>query len=209
MSKVTGLRPDKNKRRIIVSLDSSLSFAVDMEVVVAAGLHIGQDLSADRIEELKEANLSQKCFDAALNYIKYRPRSEVEIRQRLRRRGFDNNIVNKVILRLKEQRLIDDTAFVEYWMDNRLSFSPRSRRLIKYELRQKGIAVETADEAVSDLDDEVSAYKAGLKKVRVFAALDYDEFCSRLSNYLKWRGFSYEIIARVTARLWQEQQTFS
>ena len=105
--------------------------------------------------------------------------------------------------------MINDIAFAQYWKDNRLSFNPKSQRLIKRELKQKGIAIETADEAVRDLDDEANAYKAGLKKARVLAASEYNEFRSRLSSYLRWRGFSYEVIDHVSARLWQEQQTSS
>jgi regulatory protein len=141
-----------------------------------------------------------------LNYLGYRPRSEAEVRQRLHRRGFNDDVVDKVIIGLKERRLIDDVAFAQYWRDNRLSFRPRSRRLIKLELRQKGVAAETANEVVEGLDDESAAYEVGLKKARVLSGLDYREFHRYLSDHLRRRGFDYEIIRSAVARLWQEQQ---
>ena len=209
MGRITALRMGGGRRRVDVFVDGSLSFAIDGEVAGRAGLEVGQHLSADQIEELTQTSLFQNCLDAALRYLSYRPRSDAEVRQRLRRHGFANDVVSRTITELEQRKLIDDVAFAHFWMDNRLSFSPRSRRLIKLELRQKGVAYQTADEVTGDLDDEASAYEAALKKARVLAALDYGEFCRRLSGYLRRRGFSYEVVSTVVARLWHEQQTTS
>ncbi len=209
MGRITALRLGRNKKRINVFIDGSFSFAIGKEVAAGAGLQIGEGLSMDQIEELKQVDSFQSCFEAALHYLGYRPRSEAEVRQRLFRRSFTDDAVNKVIVELRERKVIDDAAFAQYWKDNRLTFSPRSRQLIKRELRQKGVATETADEIVGDLNDETSAYEAGLKKARVLVTLDYSEFRSRLSGYLRRRGFSYEVISCVLARLWQERQIAS
>jgi regulatory protein len=206
VGRITALQVSRSNKRVNVFIDGSFSFALDVEVVAKEGLQVGRHLSAEQVEKLKQADLLQNCSKAALHYLGYRPRSETEVRQRLHRRGFDGDVVDKVITGFKERKLIDDVAFARYWRDNRLSFKPRSRRLIKLELRQKGVAAETASEAVKDLDDEVMAYEAGLKKARVLASLDYTEFRRRLSGYLQRRGFNYEIINSVVVRLWQERQ---
>lgn len=209
MGRITALRVGGSKKRVSVFVDGSFSFAIDKEVAARAGLQVGQHLSGGQIEELTQADLFQGCFGAALRYLSYRPRSESEVRQRLYRHGFGDDVVSKAIIELKGRKLIDDVAFAQYWKDNRLSFSPRSRRLMKLELRQKGIAMETADEVTGDLNDEINAYEAGLKKARVLTTLDYGEFRRRLSGYLRRRGFTYEVISYVVARLWHEQQAAS
>jgi regulatory protein len=203
---ITALRVNYRKKKVTVFIDSSFSFDIGDEVAATSGLEIGQHLSSEQIKELKQVDIFQRCFGAALHYLGYRPRSETEVRQRLRHRGFNGAVVDKVIVGLKERRLIDDVAFAQYWRDNRLSFRPRSRRLIKLELRQKGVAIETADEVVENLDDENAAYEAGFKKARVLSSSDYSEFHSRLSGHLQRRGFGYEIISSTVMRLWQEKQ---
>jgi len=100
-------------------------------------------------------------------------------------------------------------AFAQYWRDNRLSFNQRSQRLIKLELRQKGVTAETANEVLENLNDEIAAYEVGLKKMRFLANLDYSEFHRRLSGYLQRRGFDYGTIKSVVVRLWQERQSGS
>ena len=209
MGKVTALKTDGVGRRIKVFVDGSLLFIVDKKVIAKAGLQLGQDLSVSQIEELKRTFLLQNCLDAALHYLSYRPRSESEIRQRLNQRGFGNNLINIVIDTLKERGLVDDVAFARFWKDNRLLFSPRSRRLVQHELRQKGVSAEMADEVTSGSDDESSAYKAGVRKMRGLTSADYDEFCRRLFGYLRRRGFSYEVAGRVIERLWLARPTNS
>jgi regulatory protein len=203
---ITALRVNGRKKQVSIFIDGSFSFSISEEVAATSGLKVGQHLSAEQIDKLKKADLSHNCFGAALNYLGYRPRSEAEVRQRLHRRGFNDEVVDKVVIGLKERGLIDDVAFAQYWRDNRLSFRPRSRRLIKLELRQKGVAAETANEVVEGLDDESAAYEVGLKKGRVLSGLDYREFHRYLSDHLRRRGFDYETIRSAVARLWQEQQ---
>ena len=206
MGTITALRSNDAKKQVNVYVDGLFSFTLADELAVTNRLEVGQHLSADQIEELKETNLFKSCYDAALHYLSYRPRSANEVKQRLRRRGFDSKVIKDVILKLKERRLIDDVAFSEYWRNNRLSFSPRSGRLIKLELRQKGVAADTANEVVKDLDDENYVYEAGLRKARRLSSSDYDDFRVRLYGYLRRRGFSYETVKCAVARLWQEKQ---
>ena len=205
MGMITALKVNDRKKQVSVFLDGLFSFTVVKEVAAATGLKIGQRLLAEQIEELKKASLFQSCLGAALHYLGYRPRSEKEVRQRLRHRGFSDEVVDKVIIELKERRFIDDVAFAQYWRDNRLSFKPRSRRLIELELRQKGVTAETANGALEGLDDANAAYKAGLKKMRVLSGLNYSEFRHRLSSHLRRRGFGYETINSAVMRLWQER----
>ncbi|MBM4445870.1 MAG: regulatory protein RecX [Chloroflexi bacterium] len=209
MGVITALRVNGKKKQVSVFVDGSFSFSIGDEVAVTAGIKVGQHLSAEQIKELKQVDIFQNCFEAALHYLGYRPRSEAEVRQRLHRRGFNDEVVDKVIIKLKERSLIDDEAFAQYWKDSRQSFRPRSRRLIKLELRQKGVASETANEVVADLDDEAAAYRVGLRKARVLSGSDHSEFRRRLVGYLRRRGFDYGTISAVVVRLWQERQTDS
>jgi regulatory protein len=203
---ITALRINDRKKQVNIFIDGSFSFSISEEIAATSGLKVSQHLSAAQIEKLKKADLYHNCFGAALNYLSYRPRSEAEVKQRLHRRGFNDDLVDKVIVGLKNRRLVDDVAFAEYWRDNRLSFRPRSRRLLKLELRRKGVAAEIANDVVEGLDDESAAYEVGLKKARFLSGLEYREFYHYLSNHLRQRGFDYETIRSVVARLWQERQ---
>ena len=155
---------------------------------------------------MADSNSLQACLDAAYRYLSYRPRSEAEIRQWLHRRGFASEVAQEAIAKLREQNLSDDFAFAQFWKDNRLSFRPKSKRLIEKELRDKKVAAEIIEQVTEDINDEEIAYKLGTSRMPALAHLDYPDFLRRLSNYLGYRGFSYEVIKHAAALVWQERE---
>lgn len=148
----------------------------------------------------------QNCLDGLYRYLTYRPRSEGEIRQWLRRRGFAHEVAGAAVARLKEQNLSDDLAFARFWRDNRLSFRPKSRRLIRKELRDKKVAAEIIEQVTEDIDDEKIAYELGCRRMPFLARLDYPDFYRRLSSYLAYRGFDYTVIRHTASLLWHERE---
>jgi regulatory protein len=187
-----------------VYLDGRFSFSLGVEVAVKEKLEVGQEVSGDRTEALVKKEQYRRCFEAALRYLGYRPRSESEVRFRLRRRGFSGEDIETAITRLKEQSLLDDEAFARFWKDNRESFSPRSQRLTRMELRRKGVVGDVIDRVVDELDDTESAHRAALSKVRHWPRSDYDSFRRRLGEYLRRRGYSYEVINSTVEQVWKE-----
>ena len=206
MNKITAIQIGKSRgKRVNVSLDGRFAFSLAAEVVLKEGLRVGQELSAADVEALAGSDHFHRCLNAALYCLSYRPRSEFELKERLHRRGFDGDSVGAVLARLREQGLVDDMAFAQFWKDNRESFSPRSQRLTSLELRRRGVAEETIAQVVGVIDDDDSAYRAALSKARSLSLSDYQSFRQRLAGYLKRRGFSYGVINHTVERVWQKQ----
>ncbi len=206
MKKITAIHSGKGRgERVNVSLDGRFAFSLEAEGAVKEGLQVGQELSNSHIEALARSDHFYRCLNAAAHYLSYRPRSEFELRKRLYQRGFDGDCVEAVLAKLKEQELVDDIAFAQFWKDNRESFSPRSRWLTKLELRRKGVAEDIIDQVVDVIDDDDCAYRAALSKARSLSMSDYQSFRHRLGEYLKRRGFSYGVINHTVERVWQKQ----
>jgi regulatory protein len=206
MGKITRLKAGKSReKQVNVFLDGKLAFGMLTEVALKEKLKVGQELSESRLEALAGIDRYQRCFNAATRYLGYRPRSEAEIRQRLHRHGFDTDCTEKTLARLKEQGLLDDTAFARFWIDNREAFSPRSRRLTKLELKRKGLDIDIIEQAVSEVNDSDNAYRAALSRERRLPRADYQDFRLRLGQYLGRRGFSYNVISETVERVWKEK----
>lgn len=205
MKRVTAIGEGKRrKRRVNIFLDDKFALSLEAKLALKEGLRVGQELSEGDIEALASAELSQRCLDAALHYLSYRPRSQAELRERLARRGFDEANIAAALARLKEQGLVDDLAFAQFWKENRQSFRPRSRWLVRRELKQKGVADDVIDQVVNDIDDGESAYQAAMAKANSLPAADYESFRKRLGGYLKRRGFGYGVINNTLKKLWEE-----
>jgi len=203
MKTITAIKAQRRGRdEANIFLDGAFAFSLRREVVEEQGLRLGQVLSDSQVEELEGAELFGRCFNAALRLLSYRPRSEAEIRARLSRR-FEGEIIGRVLLQLKARRMVDDAAFAQFWRENRESFSPRSKRLLKLELKQKGIDHEVVGEVLEGIDDEENAYRAAQRRGRTLER-DYETFRRKLGAFLGRRGFSYGVINRTIERLWQE-----
>jgi regulatory protein len=206
MKTVTSIEPQKRQReRVNLYLDGAFAFSVSVSVAAEVGLYQGQRLAPVEVEKLKDADLHASSLNSALRLLSQRPRSEAEIRTRLRRRGYDAGTIEQVLVKLRERKLLDDLAFAQFWRESRENFRPRSRRLIELELRQKGVDAEAIAEVTAAVDDELGAYKAAQKKARSLAGLDYHSFRKRLGAFLRQRGFAYELINITIERIWQEQ----
>jgi regulatory protein len=147
----------------------------------------------------------QVCLNASLGFLAFRPRSEAEMRERLRKKGFGEGEIEKTIAHLKKINLLDDAAFAAYWKENRAEHRPRGQRLLKAELRQKGLEREVIEVAVEDVDDAAGAYRAAQRKARSLRGVDYLEFRSKLGRFLQRRGFDFAISQRTVKQLWEEK----
>jgi regulatory protein len=207
MSKITGIKKSKSReKRVNIYLDDKFALGLLAETALKEGLKIGQEISKSQLVVLEGKDLFQRCLNAALRFLGYRPRSEAEIRQRLQRHGYDSEDIEKAITRLKEQGLVDDIAFARYWKDNRETFSPRSQRMTKLELKRKGLSNDIIEQVIGEIDERDSAYRAALKRASRLSASEYQVFRQRLGTYLGRRGFNYNIIKEITERVWKEQE---
>ena len=206
MSKITALRAGKGRdKRLNIFLDGRFAFSLGVEVAVKENLQVGQELFSNQIESLTGSDEVQRCLEAAYRYLGYRPRSESEIRERMQRRGFAAETIDAVVIRLREQALLDDEAFARFWKENRDSFHPRSRWLTGLELKRMGVEDNVVNQAVAGIDDEENAYRAALQKTRHCTPADYQSFRRRLGDYLRRRGFNYEVISHAVEKIWQER----
>jgi regulatory protein len=146
------------------------------------------------------------CYEAALHYIEYRPRSEAEVRRHLQyKRRFQAESVSRAVAKLKELQLIDDRAFSEMWARERVTNRHKSSLMVRRELMQKGVDTGIIENVTSDIDDEANALRAGMSKARLIRNLEYPEFYKRLASYLSRKGYGAELVQRVVRRLWGDR----
>lgn len=201
---ITALKVQKrNPNRVNVYLDNE--FAFGLARIVAAWLHVGQELDEAKIASLQKEDQAEVAYQKALHFLSFRPRSEKEVEQRLLKEDYTENVISATIDRLKEQHFLSDPQFAALWVENRTAFRPRSQRMLAMELRQKGIAEEVISSALEQTDeDEVLAYQAAQRYVRRLKGLEWQVFRQRLTGYLGRRGFHYGTAAPVVRRIWAE-----
>jgi regulatory protein len=194
----------RNKERVNVFLDGEYAFAVSLDT--ATTLKKGQRLSAAEIDALKQDGEVDLAYQRALRYLGMRPRSSAEIVTYLKRKEYDEAIVEVVVRRLHERNYLDDDAFARFWVENRNRFRPRGAQALRYELRQKGVERETIDATLEEQDEDGAAWAAAEEKISRLANLEKMEFEQKLMGFLARRGFRFDVCRRTAAQAWQQLQ---
>lgn len=136
--------------------------------------------------------MKKDALTIALNFLKYRPRSVLEIEQKLKTKKIPENEIKKVIVVLKKEKLLDDLEFAKMWVRDRNLLRPTGSFLLKLELKKFGISDEMVEIVLKNQDEEDLAKKTLESKSRLKNA-DYD----KKVNFLKRRGFSHSIIFKI------------
>jgi regulatory protein len=135
-------------------------------------------------------------YDRALNMLSFRPRSVVELRNGLRRKGEPSDQIEVAINRLLELKLLDDATFARQFARMRILGPGASKIRIAQELRRKGVARELVDRAVEELKEEegidasAALHRVAEKKWRSLSKLDEFTRRRRLYAFLARRGFN-------------------
>ena len=207
---ITNIQAQKrNRNRVNIYLDDEFAFSLDR--MAAAWLTVGKQIGKEDIFRLQEKDEFETALNRALHFLSYRARSEKEMRTYLANKGYEEPQIERVIARLKEENLIDDLDFAQNWLDSRQRHHPRSQSVMKYELRQKGVAESEIEEALrtSGLDDVELVMKVGRKLSPRYQNLDQMEFNRKLAGAMQRRGFTYAIVKDCLSILWEEKSESS
>ncbi len=146
-------------------------------------------------------------MSAALRLLTGRDRSEAELANRLKRKGFSAENIEKTVQRCRELGYLDDARYARQ-RARMLTGSGRAvgHRLLN-ELKSRGIDETTAREAIDDTLSELDQDKILIDLLeRRFVGFDYraadDRMKKRVVNYCLRRGFP---LSRVLAILKEER----
>jgi len=96
---------------------------------------------------------AHEAATAALRLLRYRARSEHELRERLLGKEHPAEAVDEAVGRIRAWGLLDDAEFAADWVRGRRRLRGRSRGALERELRGKGVAEAHIAGAVAGIDE--------------------------------------------------------
>lgn len=206
---ITALRPRGAKANsFTVELSTGESLRLRAETVAARGLNVGDTVDAAGILAWQRDDSDRRAVEAGLTFVSYRPRSAKEVADHLRRKAFDAAARDHALRRLTELGYVDDAAFARFWVESRDTHRPKGKRALAWELRRKGVADATIEDALARFggDEAALAAKVARKRAATLATADPYRFRRQLGAFLARRGFGYEVVEQVVGELWQERR---
>lgn len=201
--KITAIETQKHDaNRVNVHVDGAFRLALGAEIAFTEHLHVGDEVDDARLEALERMDASWRAREAALSLLSFRPRTAAELRKRLTEKEFPADVAADVVERLGEMGLVDDSAFAETFVRDRVRLKPKGKRLLARELRVRGVDAARAEDAIDEVMERTETSETDLArqaaaKWRPRAGEDPRKVRARLHAFLARRGFGTDAIREV------------
>lgn len=191
----------------LLQLSNGEEIMVHEDILVRYRLLSGKEIEPQLLTTLEYEGEVQQGYIKAINYISYRPRSTFEVKQYLLRKQVAEQSIADILNRLTEQRYLDDAQFAQKWIENRQLLKPKGKYALQAELKEKGIAADIIQDALSTLDMDrqmEQAEETARKKMRQIRDKEWKDARLKLMRFLSYKGYEMDIIHQVIAKLESE-----
>ena len=193
---VTALK-QSSPGRFLVEFDGGETLRSTLEAVTDERLYVGKELDEKAFEELKRSSSKALDRQKALEMLSRRPYSRRELKDKLLRRGTDEQSAEDCIAWLDEHGFLDDGEYAGA-VARHYGAKGYGAGRVKSELRRRGIERELADETLAELPENTEKIDAYIAR-RLSDPKDRDSV-RKIGAALFRRGYSWEEIRAALRR---------
>lgn len=173
-------------------------FLISYDFYSFLDLNTGDELDLSLYKDILSENNFNRCKQYALRQISYTSKTSYDLKNKLYKKGYSKDNIDRVIYFLKSFNLINDDLYVKNFVNDKSKISMWSKSKIRYMLKSKFIDDSLIDEYLNTI-----SYEEEYKKAKTLALRRFDLGHSRdkIYRFLAYRGFSYDIIRDVLEEL--------
>ncbi|MCT7659502.1 recombination regulator RecX [Mycobacterium deserti] len=103
-------------------------------------------------QSTSEVPREEQAHNLCLRLLTARARTRAELEGQLAKRGYPDDLSERVLDRLTQVGLVDDAGFAEQWVQSRRRTAGKGKRALAAELRTKGVDNDVIAAALADID---------------------------------------------------------
>ncbi|KNY26265.1 regulatory protein RecX [Pseudobacteroides cellulosolvens] len=188
----------KNKDNVVLNIDGKYSLVISEEEYLRSNLYEKTEITKEEFDYINHQINYRNAKSVAIRFVSLKLRSEKEILNRLNDEGFDEDTVLKAIEEMKAMGYINDLLYASKFIHDRCKLKPKSLKMLKFELKNKGISDSIICEVLDKMDIDESAVAEGLVRKK-FGKYDLndDKIVKKVYYFLRHRGYSSSVIESV------------
>lgn len=197
----------KNKERVNIYIDDTFAFGLSIDIFLKYNLKKDQEIDNKFIEEILLEEENNKSINLALKYLSYRQRSEKEVHDYLKGKGYDDGIINRTIAYLLEKDYLNDYQFAKSFIRDKSYLNKYGINKIRYDLLNKGVSKEIIAKTLRfNYDEEYeNAIALANKKMNSYKNQDRNTIYRKLGSFLQRKGYRYETVSKVLKDVLDEE----
>ncbi len=201
MNEITQITPQvKDKTRCSVYIDGRFCCGLTLETVVKNRLKVGQSVTEEKLATLQMESEKNVAFNKALTHLSATRKTERQIREFLTKKGYLPAVCEYVVEKLRAYDFVNDGEYAEAYVES--AARRKGGRLIRMELKSKGLSDAAIDGALAGIDgeQELAAAKGILEKYLRGKVLDSTTL-QKSYRYLLGKGFPHDVAKEALASL--------
>ena len=203
---ITKIEEQKNNAdRVNIYMDNEFFLGLSAEIVYKYKLSKGMEIKENKLKEIIDEENYIRAKNTAFNILSHSMQSEEMIRVKLRKKEYEEHIIDRVIKVLKEYKMIDDVELAITIVKDKKNIKRYGKNRIKQDLYKKKIDSKTIEDAllsnINDDEEYKNALYLGKKKIKVIKESDNRKVYEKLVRHLVYKGFNYDIANKVAKEL--------
>ena len=193
MAKISSITLQKNKSRANVFLDGEFVCGLNNLTLVKNGLKPGTEITKEKLMKIYNESEIEGAYEKALSLLSRQKYTKKAITDKLKAKGYETEIIDVVVGKLKEYGYISDAAFATSFVNCNNS---KSKRILEVNLLQKGISREIIKQVLDEnitLESEREKCTEATNKYMKNKEMN-DATIKKLKAHLLYKGFSFEDI---------------
>lgn len=204
MMEITGIEP-RRKSFSALFLDGEFAMNIDTETLLKSGWRVGQDITDEELYALLQASEQRRANEKALYLLEHRSHSKKELVDKIRRTT-SAEAAQAAADRMEDLGLIDDADYARRYAGELLHRKGYSASRAVYELIQKGIDKELAQELVEELAPDPQEKILAIVERKYPVCIGDEKVMRRAVAALQRLGYRYEDIRSAIATYTEGQE---
>lgn len=207
MPEITAITPQKkDKTRCNIELDGRFFCGMKLETVVQNRLKAGMTVTLEELSRMQFESEKLTALDKALSHISLSMKTEREIRDFLKNKGYLDEVAAFVVEKMKSYGYLDDREYAARYAES--AIKRKGGRLIAMELKRKGVSDEAIASALEDSGEgEEEGAKTVLGKYLRNKDISDPKTFRKAYAYLVSKGYGHDTVMSVLKGLRDEDCT--
>lgn len=197
MAVITKIEEQKNKKRVNIFVDDAFFCGLMKETALIFKLKPGKEVDESELSEAVFESEVRRAFEKASSYLEIRMHTKKELFDKLLKKGYEKEVIERVLEKLEEYHYVDDQLFAKQFASQNANYS---KRMIENKLKQRGVSNEIVSDVKNSRTDEAE-FELCLKQAKKYVQtkdMTKENAVQKMYASLIRKGFSFDNVKKAT-----------